>query len=271
MNTLFSTALFLFCVYILGFLAAIPIGASQIEVARRALNGHLVSALIVVAGSVSSDFVYGVIALFGLAPFLQKPLVEAVFWFVNAVLILGFAIVMLRDSKTGGNLKIDLNVALDNSKIGGSSSRLPRLANRRLAYFTGFSLAFTNPLMIAWWLLAARFLKDIGVSTGLTNTSRVFFLVAGCLGIGSYLSLLGVTIYRRHKSFLPKHVSGITRWFGIAMIFFAIYFVIRSIMMLNTPESSKNSSFGTLLRPEMEIHSVSILYITPNHLVSLHS
>ncbi|MFI5202389.1 MAG: hypothetical protein ACHQNE_08375, partial [Candidatus Kapaibacterium sp.] len=63
MSTLFNTVLFLVCVYFLGFLAAIPIGASQLETARRSLNGFLASALIVVAGSVSSDYVYGAIAL----------------------------------------------------------------------------------------------------------------------------------------------------------------------------------------------------------------
>jgi threonine/homoserine/homoserine lactone efflux protein len=270
-NTLFSTALFLLSVYILGFLAAIPIGASQIEVARRALHGHLVSALVVVAGSVSSDFVYGVIALYGLAPFLQKPLVEAIFWLVNAALILVFAIVMLRDSKAGGNLKMELNLSRDESKSGNSSSKRHRLANRRLAYITGFSLAFTNPLMIAWWLLAAKFLKDIGIAPELTNTSRVFFLLAGCLGIGSYLSFLGITIYRRHKSFLPKHVRSITRWFGIAMILFAIYFVIRSIMILTLPETSKNNIIGSRAKSTEEIHFAFFLYLTPNHLVSLHS
>jgi threonine/homoserine/homoserine lactone efflux protein len=268
-NTLFSTALFLFSVYVLGFLAAIPIGASQIEVARRSLNGFLVSALVVVAGSVSSDFVYGSIALYGLAPFLQKPEVEAIFWLVNAVLILVFAIIMLRDSKAGENLKINLNMSVDNSKSGNVSLQQPRLANRRLAYITGFSLAFTNPLMIAWWLLAAKFLRDIGIAPELTNTSRVFFLLAGCFGIGSYLSLFAAIIYRRHKSFSPKHVRSITRWFGIVMILFAIYFVIRSVIMLTSPEPSKNNIIGSRAKSTEEIHFALFLYLEPNHLVSL--
>ena len=267
MNTLFSTALFLLSVYGLGFLAAIPIGASQIEVARRSLNGFLVSALVVVAGSVSSDFVYGSIALYGLAPFLQKPIVEGIFWLVNAALIFLFAVIMLRDSKPAEDGKISFHLIAEES----SSPQRSKLQNLRLAYFTGFSLAFTNPLMIAWWLLAAKFLKDIGIAPSLTNTSRIFFLLAGCLGIGSYLSLLGIIIYRRHKSFSPKHVRSITRWFGIVMILFAIYFVIRSVMILTSPEPSKNNIIGSRLKNGDEIHFAKFLYLEPNHLVSLYS
>ncbi len=228
----------------MGFLAAIPIGASQFEVARRSLNGFLATAIIVVAGSVSSDFVYGAIALYGLAPFLQKPEVEAIFWLVNAALILVFAIGTLRESTHTGKLTVKKNLqpaegSLEPSSLSEQESALGRkLSNRRLAYITGFSLAFTNPMMIAWWLLAARFLRDLGVINTLSNATRVVFLIAGCLGIGSYLTLFAVVIYRRHKSFSQKNASRVTRGFGIAMIFFAIYFVIRSIIMLKSPNSS---------------------------------
>jgi threonine/homoserine/homoserine lactone efflux protein len=266
-NTLFSTALFLLSVYVLGFLAAIPIGASQIEVARRSLNGFLASALVVVGGSVSSDFVYGSIALYGLAPFLQKPEVEAIFWLVNAALILVFAIIMLRDSKPADDGNSGFNLVVTESARPQQS----KLGNRRLAYFTGFSLAFTNPLMIAWWLLAAKFLKDVGISPDLTNTTRVIFLIAGCLGIGSYLLLLAVIIYRRHKLLSQKNVRRITKGFGIVMILFAIYFVIRSIIMLTSPESSNNNIIGSLSKKDEEIHFAFLLYLEPNHLVSLYS
>jgi len=266
-NTLFSTALFLLSVYILGFLAAIPIGASQIEVARRSLNGFLVAALIVVVGPVSSDFVYGTIALYGLAPFLQKPIVEAIFWLVNAVLIFIFAIIMLHDSKPKEDGSSGFNLVAEES----SSQQRSKLGNLRLAYFTGFSLAFTNPLMIAWWLLAAKFLKDIGIAPELTNTTRVIFIIAGCLGIGSYLSTLAVFIYRRHKLLPQKNVQKITRWFGIMMILFAIYFVVRSIMILTSSEPSKNNIIGSITKNTEEIYSSFSLYINLNHLVSLYS
>jgi threonine/homoserine/homoserine lactone efflux protein len=249
-STLFNTVLFLVCVYFMGFLAAIPIGASQIEVARRSLNGFLASALVVMAGSVSSDFVYGAIALYGLAPFLQTPEVEAIFWLVNAALMMIFGIGIFRESKYTGKL---LTPRVPKEAVEGvpltehpsTSVAQRKLASTKLAYITGFSLAFTNPMMIAWWLLAARFLKDLGVTGPLTSVSKIFFLLAGGLGIGSYLSLFAIVIYRRHKSFSPKNTRRVTRGFGIAMILFAIYFVVRSIIMFNAPTTA-NGILGAI-------------------------
>jgi len=53
----------------MGFLTAIPIGATQIEIAKRSLNNQIPAALMVVLGSVFSDVMYGIIALFGVALF----------------------------------------------------------------------------------------------------------------------------------------------------------------------------------------------------------
>jgi len=252
-STLFNTVLFLVCVYFLGFLAAIPIGASQIEVARRSLNGFLASALVVVTGSVSSDYIYGAIALYGLAPFLQSPEVQAIFWLVNAALMLIFGIGIFRESKYTGKL---LTPRVPKEAVEGmpvtehpsTTAARRKLTSTRLAYITGFSLAFTNPMMIAWWLLAARFLKDLGVTGALTNTSKIFFLLAGGLGIGSYLSLFAIVIHRRHKSFSPKGARRVTRGFGVAMILFAIYFVVRSIMMFTSPTAA-SGLLGTISSP----------------------
>lgn len=252
MNSLFNTALFLIYVYFMGFVAAIPVGASQFEVARRSLAGLLPPAILVVVGSVSSDLIYGAIALYGLAPFLQKPEVEAVFWLVNAGLILFFAIGAIRESKTSNPPKISM---VPNEELAVQPKT--RLGNKRVSYVTGFSLAFTNPMMIAWWLLAARFLKDLGVAVNLTPTMRIFFLVAGCLGIGSYLSLFAIVIFRRHKSFTTKHLRKITLGFGYVMILFAVYFVIRSVSMFISPSSS-NSILGSIERIPHSVLSHSV-------------
>lgn len=268
MSTLFSTALFLIYVYFLGFVAAIPVGASQFEIARRSLGGFIASALFVVAGSVSSDFVYGSIALYGLAPFLQKPEVEAIFWLVNAALILVFAIAALRESKlnaAGGKFSI---MPKQGEETEAQAQPRSRLANSRLGYITGFSLAFTNPLMIAWWLLAARFLKDLGVAVPLTSTIRIFFLIAGCLGIASYLSTFAIVIYRRHKSFAPKHIRRVTQGFGYVMILLALYFVVRSVAMLISPGNSSSGLLGTLFERILENHSLAGLYLKSICLVS---
>jgi len=92
-------ALLFVLAYALGFLAAIPVGGSQIEVAKRAIAGERVGAGLVIVGSVSSDLVYGVIALVGIAPIMERPGVLAGFDVADAALLwlLGVATLRRRD------------------------------------------------------------------------------------------------------------------------------------------------------------------------------
>ena len=71
----------------MGFCAAVPVGATQIEIAKRSLNSHLRAAYMVALGSVSSDVMYGFIALFGVAPFLKEKIVVAVFGLVATIIL----------------------------------------------------------------------------------------------------------------------------------------------------------------------------------------
>ena len=57
--------LFTISAFAMGFLAAIPSGPVQVEVARRSINGYLTSSIAIIAGAFVADAVYGVIALFG--------------------------------------------------------------------------------------------------------------------------------------------------------------------------------------------------------------
>ena len=65
--------------YIYWFLLAIPVGAIQIEIARRVFNGYVKSALAIVWGSVFSDLIYGVVALLGVFHFLANPKIRPFF------------------------------------------------------------------------------------------------------------------------------------------------------------------------------------------------
>src|SRR5437870_2498827 len=91
--------LFVSTAFIIGFIAAIPVSASQVEVARRAINGYFISAILVVAGGTVSDLLYGGIAFFGVRSFLHDPVTEAIFWLVNAALLIGLGIYTIRHSR----------------------------------------------------------------------------------------------------------------------------------------------------------------------------
>ena len=201
----------------MGFVVAIPIGATQLEIARRSLNGFLSSALMIVVGSVISDIMYGVIALLGIAPFLQEPTVMAVFWLLNAIILIVLAIWTIRQSK---------------SPIRHHSRSGNRLGKHNVAFLTGFSLAITNPLMVVWWIFGVRLLMDLRLMVKHTTSQTVLFLVVGGLGIGSYLSLLAFIVFKAKRFFSELTIKKITLAFGVVLLGLATYFMVRSAEVL---------------------------------------
>lgn len=193
----------------LGFITAIPVGGSQIEAAKRAIHGHLWAAWMVVLGSVSSDIMYGVIALFGIAPFLEIPWVTAVFSAVGAVVLWVLAYLTIKESQKPHHLRLDLD----------------SLRSKRWAYLTGFFLAATNPAMILTWLYGATLAKHLGLATPFTSGLKVIFIAGGALGLGGYLASLSAVMHRI-KHFIPmKAIGRVYYWLGIALSLLSLFFV----------------------------------------------
>jgi len=201
----------------LGFVTAIPVGDSQIEAAKRAIHGHLRAAWMVVFGSVSSDIMYGVIALFGVAPFLESPWVMAVFGAVGAVVLWVLAYLTLRESKKPHHIRLDIN----------------SLESKRWAYVTGFSLAVTNPPMILTWLYGVTLARHLGLASPFTAGVKAIFIAGGVLGLGGYLAGLSLLIYRL-KHFIPmKAIGRVYYWMGIGLFLLSFFFVYNFIRIIS--------------------------------------
>jgi threonine/homoserine/homoserine lactone efflux protein len=202
-------ALLFLLAYALGFVAAIPLGGSQIEVAKRAIADELVAAGLVVLGSISSDLVYGVVALFGIAPIMERPGVLAGFDVAGAVLlwVLGFATLRARHRA---------------HPLGQARWAL---AGPGRAYLTGFLLAFSNPPMILTWLLGIALAKHLGLASPLSVGARALFIAGGVLGLGSYLGLLAVVLHRVKHFIAAAAFDEVNRWMGIALLVLSFYFV----------------------------------------------
>jgi threonine/homoserine/homoserine lactone efflux protein len=197
----------------LGFVAAIPVGGSQIEVAKRAVAGHARSAAMVVLGSVSSDIVYGTVALFGIAPFLETPWVLAAFSAAGAAVLWVLAAATIRESRKPHDL----------------NAPRPALRSGRWAYVTGFTLAFSNPQMVVSWLLGVALAKRLDLATPFPASARALFIAGGALGLGSYLGLLGAVMYRV-KHFIPVAALGrVYYWLGVALLVLSVVFVYGAV------------------------------------------
>lgn len=203
----------------MGFVTAIPVGGSQIEAAKRAIHGHLGAAWMVVLGSVSSDIMYGAIALFGVAPFLDIPWVMAAFSAVGALVLWILAYITIRESKKPHRLRMNMD----------------SLKSRRRAYVTGFSLAVTNPPMILTWLYGVALAKHLGLATPFTTQAKAIFIAGGALGLGGYLGGLSLVMFRI-KHFIPlKAIGKVYYGLGIGLFvlsFFFVYNFLRIILKL---------------------------------------
>ena len=199
----------------MGFVAAIPIGATQIEIAKRSLNNQRRSAYMVVIGSVCSDVIYGFIAMFGIAPFLEDKFIVAVFGLAATLILWVLAFFTFKDHKNAVN---ELNS--------------PALKNKKLSLVIGFSLAVTNPMMILWWLIGEKFIRDIGLISNFTTNTTLLFLIVGGLGIFTYLFALANILHWTKKLISNEMMKKVNYGLGILLVLLSFYFLISSLHKL---------------------------------------
>ncbi len=205
--------IFLIATYLLGFIAAVPTGPVQVEVVRRSVNGHLKPSLMVVLGAFVADIFYGSIAFFGIAPYLEKENVMAVFWLVGGVILTILGVLTIKHS-------------LRDEEISYIPDHLKR---KRWAFLGGLSLSATNPMMILWWLSGVKIFKDVGLIDVFTSDIAVTFLAAGSIGLASYLTGLSLFIYWAKKFISQRTLRRINLFFGSILILLAIYFLYTSL------------------------------------------
>ncbi len=208
--------LFTITAFTMGFLSAIPSGPVQIEVARRSINGYLAASVAIITGAFTADVLYGIIALYGLAPFLVEETVQAVFWLGGAVFLTAVAV----------------KIFIDASKPRDINPAKSYLAKKRWGFANGFILAVINPMMILWWLMGKRLLVDIGLVHRFSAAVTFWFIALGALGLAAYLLCLSFFLTRT-KHFIPSSkVVWINRVFGAALVGFAAYFFYSSMRVI---------------------------------------
>jgi threonine/homoserine/homoserine lactone efflux protein len=194
--------------------AALPLDAYAALIDRSDVfisgdTGPLHIAAAVTLGSVSSDIIYGGIALFGLAPLLQLPGVMAGFNALGAVLLCGLAYWTIRQSRQPHELRLEEAT----------------LNDQRWAFVTGFSLAASNPPMILSWLYGATLARHLGLAIPFSSGQKLLFIAGGALGLAGYQLLLAL-ILKRMQHFIPaKVLRRIYFWLGIVLFLLSFFFI----------------------------------------------
>ncbi|TAN43490.1 MAG: hypothetical protein EPN25_00570 [Nitrospirae bacterium] len=195
-------------IFIMGFVAAIPAGPVQIEVVRRSVHGHLKPSLMVILGAFMVDMLYGVVAFFGIAPFLRNPVVMSVFWLSGSIILAVLGVLSIRHSRR--------------------THHAPRwsayLSRKRWSLLSGFSLSVANPVMVLWWLTGLHIMEDLGLAPVFTTTVTVSYLLAGSLGLASYLIALTFILYRMKDFISLSRMRQINTAFGVLLLGLAGYF-----------------------------------------------
>jgi threonine/homoserine/homoserine lactone efflux protein len=205
--------LFIIAAFVVGFLAALPAGPVQIEAARRSINGHLKSAFMVVLGALIVDVLYGAVAFFGIAPFLQKEIVMAVFWLIGGIFLLCLSFVIIRQGSKQHVFNLDGDL----------------FEKKRWGFISGLTLSAVNPMLIFWWLMGQRLFVDVGLIEDFTPEIAAVFLVAGGLGLASYIGLLSIFLYWTKKFISTRKLKLINFLCGLVMLFIGLYFIFISI------------------------------------------
>ncbi len=200
----------------MGFISAIPVGASQIEIAKRVLNHFSKAAIALVLGSMTADLAYGLIAFFGVVPVFKIPMVAAVFKAVNVVILAFCAVQSFRE---GIQQKYN-------------DEKQPYMGSKRRSFTLGFALSAVNFPILFWWLIARTITADAGIDPSASFPRTMIFLGAGILGLMSYLFLL-IAIIRKTRHLISKQLMRrINILSGFLLACGALYFVISFISLL---------------------------------------
>jgi threonine/homoserine/homoserine lactone efflux protein len=197
----------------MGFFSAIPVGPAQIEIAKRSLNNHLRAAIMVVFGAMSSDFMYGIIALFGIVHFFSNPKTVAIFELCGAVIFWILAFFTFKEGTKPHFLGFNRFI----------------LKSKRVAFITGFSLAVVNPMMIFWWLIGVQIVRHLDLVDTFTPALSFSFVLFGVLGLATYLTMLAAVLHRAKKFVSNKAMQKIYLALGVTLVILSISFLISSL------------------------------------------
>ena len=211
-----KTFFLLLGIYLMGFLSAIPVGPAQIEIAKRSLNNHLRSAVIVVLGSISSVFLYGIIALFGVVPLFNNPKAIAIFELCGAVIFWILAFFTFKEGTKPHFLGFNRLI----------------LKSKRIAFITGFSLSVINPMMIFWWLIGVQIMRNLDLVDTFIPVLSLSFVLVGVCGIATYLTTLATVLHWVKKFISDKTMRKVYFALGVALIILSIVFLISSLKVL---------------------------------------
>lgn len=213
-NFFISYAIVFFYGIVLGLVSAIPIGAVQVQVVKTALHGNRKAAYSMALGSGTSDFIYGILTLFGFGTFMMSPGFQILFYILGASVLLIILSRTIRELRHGG---------------AGMDAALHRKNKRRRGFATGFTMAITNPGIVLWWIVGFKIFLDFGLFSEVTVPLRIAFVLSGAAGLAGYLLVLAMTITRIHRNIPERTFRLMNLALIIVLAAVMLYFIYKVV------------------------------------------
>ena len=194
----------------IGILSMIPVGGVQLQIIKKSINGHLRAAIMTAIGSVTSDCVYGILALFGFSTFMMEKSSQITLYSIGIVLL---TVILIK-------MRIDRNKPIQEST--------PKY-HGRISFISGFSIAITNPGMFIWWIIGYKLFLDLALFPEITAAIKILFLGSALLGLGGYLIAVALAVYKFKKSFSDKLLNRIHVFILIMFACLILYFIFKLV------------------------------------------
>lgn len=199
---------------VLGLVSSIPVGAVQLQVIKKSINGHFRSAIATALGSATSDLIYGILTLFGLGVFLLQMKFQVVIYSLGIVVL---SILVYRTIR-------ERHYILNNGERPKQKGRY--------SYLSGITIAITNPGMIIWWLIGYKLYLDLNLFPYVEMGIKMLFVISGCIGLGGYLIFIASLLHRVKESFQERFIYKANILLAILLVMLIIYFTVKLIAII---------------------------------------
>lgn len=193
---------------IIGLIAAVPLGPVNLEIIRRVLDRHRLSAVAFAVGAAVADGIWPMVCFLGLSPLLDIRWVAALFWGIAAALLIFLGVHVIHDA------------------YKPNKPALPKafVQKKRLAVITGFVLVITNPTTIVSWVAIIGLLDKLGILPPVGRMTALVFWFSVSFGSLAYFAALIFLVNRHHHALvLPKRLRLIKIVFGCIILGVAAY------------------------------------------------
>ncbi len=183
---------------------------------KKTINGHTKPAIVTALGSATSDFIYGMLTLFGFGHFLLHK------DFQIAIYVLGIVVLSYLIFKSYQEREYMLH---EEKRIR---------YKKRLSFLTGFTIAITNPGMIIWWFIGFRLYADLGLFAEITFPVKLCFVISGASGLALYLITESAILHKYQKSFSEKFLYKANTFLMFILSFLTLYFLYKLVILCGT-------------------------------------